>query len=132
MYQPPDIQYCNHRVVIDSGASTSGTGARDTLQDLQPTNCSVTAAFGESAQPTEMGLLPPFMLKTIVIEEMKNTTLLSVSQACAQGLIGIFTNQECKFFKAADIIPILQSISKNAKPVMSGTVEDGLYLLNSK
>ena len=75
------MSHSTHRVVIDSEASTSGTGIRDTLMDLRPTTCSVTAAFGESAQPSEMGLLLPFMLKTIVIEKMKNTTLLSVSKA---------------------------------------------------
>ena len=75
----------SHKTVIDSGASTSGTGLRSSLRDLRPTSCSVSAAFGETAQPTEMGLLPPFMLKTIVIDQMNDTTLLSVSQACAKG-----------------------------------------------
>ena len=121
----------SHKTIIDSGASTCGTGLRDTLQDIRPTSCSVSAAFGESAQPTEMGLLPPFMLKTVVIEQMNDTTLLSVSQACAQGLVGVFTSKVCKFFKAEDIIPHLQDISKTANPVMSGKVEDGLYLLDS-
>jgi hypothetical protein len=91
----------------------------------------MSAAFGETAQPTEMGLLPPFMLKTVVIDQMKDTTLLSVSQACAKGFIGIFTSKVCKFFDAKDIIPHLQDISKTVKPVMSGTVEDGLYMLDS-
>ena len=75
----------SHKIIIDSGASTCGTGLRDTLRDIRPTSCSVSAAFGETAQPTEMGLLPPFMLKTIVIDQMNDTTLLSVSQACAKG-----------------------------------------------
>ena len=58
----------SHKTVIDSGASTSGTGLRSSLRDLRPTSCSVSAAFGETAQPTEMELLPPFMLKSIVID----------------------------------------------------------------
>ena len=126
------LKKTNHKTVIDSGASTSGTGQRDTLRDLRPTSCSVSAAFGESAQPTEMGLLPPFMLKTIVIEDMKDTTLLSVSQTCAKGFVGIFTSKDCKFFNAIDVIPHLKELSLTAQPVMSGKVEDGLYLLNSK
>ena len=73
----------SHKTVIDSGASTSGTGLHSSLRDLRPTSCSVSAAFGETAQPTEIGLLPPFMLKTIVIDQMNDTTLLSVSQAVA-------------------------------------------------
>ena len=51
------------RIIIDSGASTSGTK----LINIKPTSCSVTAAFGESLQPTETGLLPPLMLETIII-----------------------------------------------------------------
>jgi hypothetical protein len=121
----------SHKTVIDSGASTSGTGLRSSLRDLRPTSCSVSAAFGETAQPTEMGLLPPFMLKTIVIDQMNDTTLLSVSQACAKGFVGIFTSKDCKFFNAIDVIPHLQTISKTAHPVMSGKVEEGLYLLDS-
>ena len=62
----------SHKTVIDSGASTSGTGLRSRLRDLRPTSCSVSAAFWETAQPTEIGLLPPFMLKTIVIDQMND------------------------------------------------------------
>lgn len=125
------LKKASHKIIIDSGASTCGTGLRNTLRDLKPTSCSVSAAFGESAQPTEMGLLPPFMLKTVVIEQMNDTTLLSVSQACAQGFVGIFTSKVCKFYNAKDVIPHLQDISQKANPVMSGKVEDGLYLLDS-
>ena len=121
----------SHKTVIDSGASTFGTGLRSSLRDLRPTSCSVSAAFGETAQPTEMGLLPPFMLKTIVIDQMNDTTLLSVSQACAKGFVGIFTSKNCKFFNAIGVIPHLKEISKTARPVMSGKVEEGLYLLDS-
>ena len=121
----------SHKTVIDSGASTSGTGLHSSLRDLRPTSCSVSAAFGETAQRTEMGLLPPFMLKTIVIDQMNDTTLLSVSQACEKGFVGIFTSKDCKFFNAIDVIPHVQDISKTAHPVMSGKVEEGLYLLDS-
>ena len=92
--------------------------------------CALPISFGETAQPTEMGLLPPFMLKTIVIDQMNDTTLLSVSQAC-EGFVGIFTSKDCKVFNAIDVIPHLQDISKTAHPVMSGKVEEGLYLLDS-
>ena len=86
----------SHKTVIDSGAST----------DLRPTSCSVSAAFGETAQPTEMGLLPRFMLKTIVIDQMNDTTLLSVSQACAKGFVGNLTSKDCKFFNAVTRTPV--------------------------
>ena len=78
-----------------------------------------------------MGLLPPFMLQTIMIEEMNDTTLLRVFHACAKEFVGIFTSKNCKFFNAKDVIPHLQDISKTAHPVMSGKVEEGLYLLDS-
>ena len=84
------------RIIIGSGASTSGTGLKSKLINMKPTSCSVTAAFGESLQPTKTGLLPPLMLETIIIDQMKATTLLSVSQACAQDLIGVFTTKDCK------------------------------------
>ena len=84
------------------------------------------------SQPTETGLLPPLMLETIIIDQMKATTFLSVSQACAQGLIAVFTTKDCKFFHAKDVIPHLQALSKNAIPVITGKVEDGLYLMDSK
>ena len=42
----------SRKTVIDSGASTSGTGLCSSLRDLRPTSCSVSAAFGETAQPT--------------------------------------------------------------------------------
>lgn len=125
------LQSKRTRIVIDSGASTSGTGQREILKDIRPATCHVTAAFGEVAKPTEMGLLPPFMLSTIVISEMKDTTLLSVSQLCAEGMVGIFTRQDCRFYKAEDVIPHLQSICKSSQPVLSGNVEEGLYLLGS-
>lgn len=94
-----------HKIIINNGASTCGTGQRSKLCDLKPTTCSVSAASGESAQSTEMGLLTTFMLPTMVIKQMKDTTLLSVSQACAKGFVVLFTYKDCKFFQAKDIIP---------------------------
>ena len=63
---------------------------------------------------------------------MNDTTLLSVFQACAKGFVGIFTSKDCKFFDAIDVIPHLQDISRTAHPVLSGKVEEGLCLLDSK
>ena len=87
-----------NKVIIDSGASTSGTGLRNKLKNLRPASCTVNAAFGETITPSEMGDLPPYMLPTIVIEGMKDTTLLSVSQACAKNMCGIFTSRDCRFY----------------------------------
>ena len=67
-----------NKIIIDSGATTCGTGINH-LQNIRPTSLTVSAALGTMAQPTEMGDLPPYMLPTIIIDEMADTTLLSVS-----------------------------------------------------
>jgi hypothetical protein len=120
-----------HKTIIDSGASTCGTGRRDTLKNLRPTSCTIVAAFGDTAQPTEMGDLPPFQLKTVVIDQMKDTTLVSVSQACQKGMVGIFTAVDCRFYDIASVIPYLSDISIHGKERIRGVVEDGLYVQES-
>lgn len=67
----------------------------------------MNAAFEETITPSEMGDLPPYMLPTIVIEGMKDTTLLSVSQACAENMCGIFTSRDCRFYGLKEIQPHL-------------------------
>ena len=120
-----------NKTIIDSGASTSGTGHKGQLTNIRPTKCTVNAAFGESFAPTEMGDLPPYMLSTIVIDDMKDTTLLSVSQACAKGMCGVFTSKDCQFFSIQEMLPHLSNISKTCKPMLRGEVEDGLYIQKS-
>jgi hypothetical protein len=121
----------DHKIIIDSGASTSGTGLRGKLKNLRPATCTVNAAFGETITPSEMGDLPPYMLPTIVIEGMKNTTLLSVSQACAENMCGIFTSKDCIFFDIKEVQPYIAQISKNCEMKLRGEVEDGLYIQKS-
>jgi hypothetical protein len=120
-----------HKTIIDSGASTCGTGRRDQLKNLRPTTCTIVAAFGDTAQPTEMGDLPPFQLKTVVIDQMKDTTLLSVSQTCQKDMVGIFTAVDCRFYDIASILPYLVDISIHGKERIRGVVEDGLYVQES-
>ena len=120
-----------HKTVIDSGASTSGTGSRSLLTNLRPATCTVTAAFGDSAQPSEQGDLPPFMLETMYIDKMNDTTLLSVSQACGTGMCGIFTAVDCRFYIIDDIIHLLDAISLEGREQMRGVVKDGLYIQES-
>ena len=126
MTMPP-----GHKTIIDSGASACGTGVMTQLKNLRGTSCTVSAAFGKTAQPTHMGDLPPFMLKTIVIDEMKDTTLLSVSQACQQGMCGIFTAKDCRFYTLKSVIPFLSQVSEYGEETMRGNVEDGLYIQES-
>lgn len=120
-------------VIIDSGASTSGTGISNQLHNLRAASCTVTAAFGETVQPTHMGDLPPFMLKTIVIPGMKDNTLLSVSQFTASEgkFIGVFTNIDVRFYDLESSMPSLKLLTLEGKEVMRGTVVDGLYIMES-
>ena len=120
-----------NKVIIDSGASTSGTGLRNKLKNLRLASSTVTAAFGETITPSEMGDLPPDMLPTIVIEGMKDMTLLSVSQACAQNMCGIITSRDCSFCGLKEIQPHLAQISKIREMKLRGEVEDGLYIQKS-
>ena len=78
-----------------------------------------------------MGDLPPYMLPIIVIEGMKDTTLLSVSQACAENMCGIFTSRDCRFYGLKEIQPHLTQISKTCEMKLRGEVEDGLYIQKS-
>ena len=68
----------SNKVIIDSGASTSGTGLKSKLKNIRQSTCTVNAAFGNTYHPVEMGDLPPYMLPTIVIDGLKDSTLLSV------------------------------------------------------
>ena len=120
-----------NKTIIDSGASTSGTGLRGKLKNLRPASCTVNAAFGETIRPSEMGDLPPYMLQTIVIDGMKDTTLLSVSQACAEGMCGVFTPRDCLFFDIKEAQPHLAKLSRSCKVMLRGEVEDGLYIQKS-
>jgi hypothetical protein len=123
----------NQVIVIDSGASMSGTGDRALLSNIRPTTLIVSSAFGDSAQPTEMGDLQPHMIPTVLIEAMKDTTLLSVSQMCGQmiPLCGIFSPVDCWFFPFHQILPYLKLVSENCDEVLRGKVENGLYVIES-
>jgi hypothetical protein len=78
-----------------------------------------------------MGDLPPFQLKTVVIDKMKDTTLLSVSQTCQKDMVGIFTAVDCRFYDIASVLPYLSDISIHGKERIRGVVEDGLYVQES-
>ena len=120
-----------HKIIIDSGATHSGTGIEGQLDNVRPHSCTIEAAFGENVHPTKIGELPPFMLKTIVVEEMKDTTLLSVSQLCRQDMVGIFTAVDCRFYSLQSILPFISDISIHGEETMRGSVENGLYVQES-
>ena len=125
------LKKSQHKIIIDSEASTCGTGIKSQLQNMRPTSLTVRAAFGETAQPTEMSDLPPYMLPTIIINEMADTTLLLVSQACRENMCGIFTAVDCRFYTLSSILPFLKLISESGEETMRGAVGNGLYVQES-
>jgi hypothetical protein len=108
------IATVDYVTVIDSGASMSGTGDRAMLKNLCPITLTVSSAFGESAQPTEMGDLQPHMIPTVLIDDMKNATLLSVCQMCGQKipLCGILSPVDCRFFLFHQMLPYLKLVNE--------------------
>jgi hypothetical protein len=54
--------------IIDSGASSSGTGNRSQLRNIRPTTITVSSAFGDSVKPTKMGDMLPHMIPTVLID----------------------------------------------------------------
>jgi hypothetical protein len=120
-------------IVIDSGASMSGTGDRALPRNIRPTTLTVSSAFSDSAQPTEMGDLKTHMIPKVFIDAMKNTTLLPVSQLCVQKipLCGIFSPVDCRFFPFHQMLPYLKQVCENCDEVLRGKVETGLYVMES-
>jgi hypothetical protein len=57
-----------------------------------------------------MGDLPPYMLPTIIINKMADTTLLSVSQACREKMCGIFTAVDCRFYTLSFILVVQEEV----------------------
>jgi hypothetical protein len=41
------LKKSQHKIIIDSGASTCGTGIKSQLQNIRPTSLTVSAAFGD-------------------------------------------------------------------------------------
>jgi hypothetical protein len=111
----------------------SGTGDRALLRNVRPTTLTVISALGDSAQPTEMEDPKPHMIPTVLIDAMKNTTLLSVSQMCIQKipLCSIFSPVDCRFFPFHRMLPYLKQVRDNCDEVLRGKVENGRYVMES-
>ena len=114
----------SHKTVIDSGASTSGTGLRSSLKDLRPTSCSVSAAFGKTAQP--------FMLHHLCSRPLWSKKWMTPH--CFRYLKHVPKDSLASSHPRA-VSSSMQKMSshtcRRAHPVISGKVEEGLYLLDS-
>jgi hypothetical protein len=79
-----------------------------------------------------MGDLPFYVLPTVVIEDMFQTTLLSVSQACRDStMCGIFAAVDCRFYKLESILHFLTLISERGVETMRGTAKNCLCVQES-
>ena len=78
-----------------------------------------------------MGNLPQCVLKTIVINDMKDATLLSNSQMCVTGQIAVFILRDSRFYDLESALPFLKDLSLRGKETIRGKVENGLYIHES-
>jgi hypothetical protein len=104
------------------------------VQEIE--RCSVTSVQLRSLSvphSATQGDLHPHMIPTALIDAMKNTTLLSVSQMCGEKipLCGIFSPVDCRFFPFHQMLPYLKLVSENCDEVLRAKVENGLYVMES-
>ena len=113
--------------IYDTGATKSGTGDMTQLRNLSSvSNISVHGPFGKSFQPKVKGNLSDMDLECLYIPGMKST-LISVSEACQQGLTFIFDKTGCHGYKTSSISSDLENIKMSGFEVARGLVKDGLY-----
>ena len=102
-------------MILDSGATMSGTGKEGMLKDVHNfPGINVLPAFGNPIRSTKCGTLPDIGLDALLIEGM-DQTIVSVSQLCAKGHVCIFTAKEVRTYKAADVLPQLSGIAKHGR-----------------
>ena len=77
-----------------------------------------------------MGGLPPYMLPTIIINEMADTTLLSVSQTWREHVRDLYRSR-LPILHTFLYPPLLKLISESGEDTMRGAVENGLYVQES-
>ena len=113
--------------IYDTGATKSGTGDMKQLSNLSSvSNISVHGPFGKSFQPKVKGNLSDMGLECLYIPGM-TSTLISISEACQQGLTFIFDKTGCHGYKTSSINPELENIKTSGYEVARGIVRNGLY-----
>jgi hypothetical protein len=86
--------------ILDSGASMSGTGDPSLLKNVRNfEGMSVLPAFGDPIRSTQTGTMSLFGIPTLLIKEMKDQTIVSVSQLMKMGHIAVFTAQDFRLYK---------------------------------
>ena len=92
------------------------------FKNFRPASCTV---FGVLIGP------PTVYFLTIAIKGVKDTTLLSVSHACAEDMCGIFTLEDCKFFSLTEALPHIATNNRSCSVMMRREVVDRLYIQKS-
>jgi hypothetical protein len=118
--------------IMDSGASMSGTGDISVLKNVRDfEGMTVLPAFGEPIKATQGGTMGALDLPTLFIKEMKDQTIVSVSQLMAQGHIAVFTAKDFRVYKTKSAIAALSTLAQTGNEIARGTVQDGLYVIDS-
>jgi hypothetical protein len=120
-----------NKIIIDSGASICSTGivtAAEHTPHITDCQCRLWNN-GPTNRDGCVGDLNPYMLPTIIIDKMANTTLLSVSEAYRENMCRIFTAVDCRFYTLSSILPSLKLISESGEETVRGA--NGLYLQES-
>ena len=113
--------------IYDTGATKSGTGDMKQLSNLSSvSNISVHGPFGKSFQPKVKGNLSDMGLECLYIPGM-TSTLISISEACQQGLTFLFDKTGCHGYKTSSISSELENIKTSGYEVARGLVKNGLY-----
>lgn len=119
-------------IIFDSGASMSGTGNESMLDNKGKCDAiSIAPAFGEPIRSSVSGTMGAFKLPTLLIKEMKNQTIVSVSQLAKRGHICVFTNRGFRVFTAESAMKAMSLLATSGKEVMRGAEKDGLYVIPS-
>jgi hypothetical protein len=118
--------------IMDSGASMSGTGDITMLKNVRNfEGMTVLPAFGEPIRTHQAGELGAFKLPTLLIKEMKDQTIVSVSQLMKQGHISIFTSNDFRVYTTKSAMKLLNILSTQGDEVARGHVHDGLYVIDN-
>ena len=125
----------NHRVLFDSGASTSATSDPSIIDSINYSEgVKAYPAFGPPVTTSASGTYGSMELDMLLLNGMPET-LLSVSNICQGGRtkkqnVCVFTSEGVRVFTWESMRRILQLIDQYGIEVMRGYISNGVYTLN--
>ena len=110
----------------------SGTGDITLFKNVKNfEGMTVLPAFGEPIRTNQAGELGSFKLPTLLIKEMKDQTIVSVSQLMQQGHIAVFTAKDFRVYTTKSAMKLLNQLSSQGDEVARGHVHEGLYIIDN-